>query len=391
MLIVMARVKVVFFADILIDDFDGASRTMFQIINRIPSDNFEFLFVCGMGSDKISGFKCLHVSSLGIPGNKTYRLATPMFQKAELDKEINAFYPDIIHISTPSLLGNYALKLAKRMGIPVVSIYHTNFVSYIDYYIKNVPFLIDFTKDRARNILKAFYNQCDTVYVPSATMMDELSSFGIRAHNMKLWQRGIDKKLFSPTKRKNGLMRSLVGNDNPCILFVSRLVWEKNLQTMIDLYSLIEANDLKYNIVVVGDGVAKAALKKQMPNAFFFGYMGHEQLANIYASSDVFFFPSVTETFGNVVLEAMASGLPCVVANSGGSKDFIRDGVNGFRCSPYNSQEYLGRITEIISRPGLAKTLSENALAASKKYVWENIVAEYFGDLKMLSLKISVS
>lgn len=386
----MNRIKVIFFADILIDDFDGASRTMFQIINRIPSAQFDFLFVCGMGPDRISGFKCLHVSSLGIPGNKTYRLATPMFQKAELDREINSFYPDIIHISTPSLLGNYALKTAKRLGIPVVSIYHTNFVSYIDYYIKNFPFLIEFTKDRAKNILKSFYNQCDTIYVPSTTMMDELSDFGVAPEAMKLWQRGIDRKLFSPSKQKEGLMKSLTGNDNPCILFVSRLVWEKNLQTMIDLYSLVEKNNLGYNFIVVGDGVAKDALKKQMPNAFFLGYMGHEQLANVYASSDVFFFPSVTETFGNVVLEAMASGLPCVVANSGGSKDFIKDRFNGFRCHPYNAQEYLDRISEILNRPELAKNLSENALTASKKYVWENLVSEYFQDLKLLALNISV-
>lgn len=385
----MNRVKVIFFADILINNFDGASRTMFQIINRIPSDRFEFLFICGMGPDRISGFRCIHVPTLGVPGNKNYRFATPMFQKVELDKEIDSFYPDIIHISTPSLLGNYALKTAKRLGVPVVTIYHTHFVSYIEYYIKNLPFLLDFTKDRVKNTLKSFYNQCDTVYVPSTTIMDELIDSGIKPEILKLWQRGIDRKLFSPSKRDPELMKSLTGNDRPCILFVSRLVWEKNLQTLIDLYLLVEASRLNYNLVVVGDGVAKEAVKKQMPNAFFPGYLEHEKLADIYASSDVFFFPSVTETFGNVVLEAMASGLPCVIADSGGSKDFIKNGFNGFKCDPYNAEEFLCRISEIIQRPDYARQLSVNAFTASKKYVWENLVAEYFEDLKMLSLEVS--
>ncbi|MCC8095050.1 MAG: glycosyltransferase [Tannerellaceae bacterium] len=131
-------------------DFDGASRTMFQLINRIPAGEFEFLFICGMGPESISGFKCIHVSSWSIPGNKNYRFATPMFRKGELDRKIEAFAPDIMHISTPSLLGNYALKTAKRLGVPVVSIYHTHFVSYVDYYIKNFPFLIDITKDKVK-------------------------------------------------------------------------------------------------------------------------------------------------------------------------------------------------------------------------------------------------
>lgn len=235
----MDKTKVVFFADILIDDFDGASRTMFQIINRIPSDDFDFLFVCGLGPDKIGNYKCIHVSTLGVPGNKNYRFATPLLQKAELDKELLCFSPDIIHISTPSLLGNYALKTAKRLGIPVITIYHTHFISYIDYYIKKFPFLIDFTKQRVQEMLKVFYNQCDTIYVPSVSIMQELVQEGFNANLMKLWERGIDRNLFTPAKRNSGLMNTITNNNNPSILFVSRLVWEKNLQTMIDLYELI--------------------------------------------------------------------------------------------------------------------------------------------------------
>ncbi|MCD7914332.1 MAG: glycosyltransferase family 1 protein [Tannerellaceae bacterium] len=363
---------------------------MFQLINRIPAGEFEFLFICGMGPESISGFKCIHVSSWSVPGNKNYRFATPMFRKGKLDRQIEAFAPDIMHISTPSLLGNYALKTAKRLGVPVVSIYHTHFISYVDYYTKNFPFLIDITKDKVKNTLRSFYNRCDTVYVPSATMIHELISFGIRPEAMKLWQRGIDKHLFSPQKRDPELIQSITGNSDPCILFVSRLVWEKNLQLILDLYGLAEKKKVKYNFILVGDGVAREAITKQMPKAFFLGHVGHEKLAHLYASADVFLFPSVTETFGNVVLEAMASGLPCVIANSGGSKDFIDDGVNGYTCNPYDTQGFLDRISEIIEQPALAGRFSEKGLEISKKYEWERLVAEYFEDLKTLSHPMAV-
>ena len=385
----MYKVKVVFFADMLINDYDGASNTMFQLINRIPSEHFEFLFVYGMGPDCIAGFKCIRVYSLSVPGNKNYRFATAMFQKDALEKEIILFDPDIIHIATPSLLGNYALKTANRMKIPVISIYHTNFISYVDYYLKHLPFLIDFIKNKVRKFLKSFYNRCDTLYVPSNTMIRELTAAGVRPEVMNLWERGIDTTVFSPSKRNREFMRTLTGNDNPCILFSSRLVWEKNLQTMIAVYQLAVKHKSNYNFIIAGNGVAAKSLKKAMPNALFLGYLLHEKLSIVYASSDVFFFPSVTETFGNVVLEAMASGLPCVIAGSGGSQDFIRHGINGFKCKPYDAGDFLNRLSEIIEQPELAKRFSCNGIEVSKNYSWEKLALRYFEELRSLAFKSS--
>jgi glycosyltransferase involved in cell wall biosynthesis len=386
----MGKVRVVFFADILISDFDGASRTMFQLIGRIPADQFDFLFVCGLGPEYINGFRCIHINTLGIPGNKRYRIATPLLQKAELDRELQMFSPDVIHISTPSLLGNYALKAARRLGVPVISIYHTHFISYVDYYVRTFPFLTGFARQRVRDILRLFYNQCDAVYVPSNSIMQELAAEGVRPDVMKLWKRGIDRSLFSPAKRNPERMKRLAGNNNPCILFASRLVWEKNLQTLIKVYDLARHRGLAYNFIVAGEGVAREVVEKRMPEAVFLGHVGHERLAEIYASSDVFLFPSVTETFGNVVLEAMASGVPCVIADSGGSRDFIEDGVNGFKCNPYDASGFLNRITEIIVRPELAGQFSAKGLENSKRYIWEHLASEYFEDLKCLSFHLLV-
>ncbi len=221
-------------------------------------------------------------------------------------------------------------------------------------------------------------------------MIQELVDEGVRQDVMKLWERGIDSHLFSPSKRNPELMQSLTGNTNPCILFASRLVWEKNLQTMIDLYNLIKERKLQYNLIVVGEGTARKAIEKQMPEALFLGYLDHNKLAEIYASSDAFFFPSVTETFGNVVLEAMASGLPCVIADKGGSKDFIQNGTNGFHCNPYNAEDFLNKITRIIEETGLAQEFAEKGVLQSRKYIWENLALIYFNDLKLLSLNLQV-
>ena len=383
----MDKIKVAFFADMLIEDFDGASRTMYQLINRIPSDQFEFLFICGTGPEKIAGFKSLRVMSLSVPGNKNYRFATTFFQKMELDAHIDAFAPDVIHIATPSLLGKFGIKTAKRLALPVITIYHTHFVSYVDYYIKHFSFLIDFTKDKLKNTIKSFYNQCDLVYVPSQTMIEELLETGVRPEALKLWQRGIDRTLFSPKHKSKDLMKEMTGNENPCILFVSRLVWEKNLKTLIELYRLAEERNLNYNFIVAGDGVAREELEKEMPKAYFLGRLAHQPLAEVYASSDVFVFPSPTETFGNVVLEAMASGLPCVIANEGGSRDFIEDGFNGYKCEVNNAEEYLDKIGKIIKQPELARSFSDNALERSKIYSWETLAERYFEDLKFLNKK----
>jgi len=386
----MRKIKVLFVADMLIPDLDGASRTMFQLIDRISPDRYEYLFICGTGPDRIGSFECVRVASFKVIGNSTYRMATTLFQRLDLDMRIDRFSPDVIHISTPSPLGNYALKVAKKLGVPVISIYHTHFVSYVDYYIRDFPALLDFTKEKVKTGMRNFYNQCDLVYVPSKSIMTELEATGIRPDVFKLWQRGIDHRLFSPARYDPFLMKDITGNDDPCILFASRLVWEKNLQTMIDLYRLLKDRNLLFNFVVAGEGVAQDELKRQMPDAFFLGRLEHGQLAKVYASSDVFFFPSVTETFGNVVLEAMASGLPCVIADGGGSRDFITNGENGFKCTPTDAEDFLEKIMRILNQQQLKNSFKRAGIETSKKYTWENLANEYFEDLKSLAIQLSV-
>ena len=307
----MKKIKVAFFAEILIEDHDGATRTMFQLLKRIPKASFEFLFICGSGPDDVAGFECLKIPSVTLPVNTNYIMSLPLLAFPKMNDKLQEFEPDVIHIATPSPLGQYAIRYAKEHYLPVISIYHTHFISYVDYYLKHLPFLIDFVKSKMSVSMTAFYNQCDQVYIPSESIAAELAAMGIDENRMKIWKRGIDTDLFSPLKRDVSVMREITGNDHPTILFASRLVWEKNLETLFRIYDRLQISNPEYNLIVAGDGAAGRFCKTRMVKAYCIGTADHEKLSVLYASADVFVFTSVSESYGNVVPEAMASGLPC--------------------------------------------------------------------------------
>jgi glycosyltransferase involved in cell wall biosynthesis len=180
-------------------------------------------------------------------------------------------------------------------------------------------------------------------------------------------------------------MRRLTGNSFPTILFASRLVWEKNLETLFRIYDLIQYKKLKVNLVIAGDGVARKAAKQRMSNAIFTRQLDHQLLSVLYASADVFLFPSISETYGNVVLEAMASGLPCVIADGGGSKDFIEQGTTGFKCRPCDELDYVEKIEVLLSNRELHKQFANEGIRFSEKSCWAALADVYFDDLMSLA------
>ncbi len=379
------KTKVAFFADILVKNFDGASRTMFQIIERIPTDEFEFLFFCGLPPDHDIGHEVFKVPTIPIPFNSTYRLAIPMFSWFSMRKRLKAFRPDVIHIASPSPLGDFAFQYNwGRNDVPVITIYHTHFLSYIDYYLRTLPFLIKPAKSTVAFGQRMFYNQSKLMYVPTQQMVDELKDFGFDTGKMKIWQRGINHELFNPRKKDIDAIKAITKNDKPNIIFASRLVWEKNLATLIKIYRENKSHGDKYNFIIAGDGVAKDALKEKMPDAFMLGKISHDKLAILYASSDIFLFPSVSETYGNVVVEAMASGCPCVIAKGGGSQSLVKHGETGFLCEPNNPIDYYERIEEIMSSEELRKKFVSNGLAYTKTLDWDVLANTYFEDVKQL-------
>ena len=377
----MTKFKVAFFADTLKEDLDGAVRTMYQIINRIPRNEFEFLFIVGEKPLDTKGHKFFKTPSVKLPFNDDYRMSLSIIKNNQIKETLDNFKADVIHIATPSLLGNHAMKYARKNHIPVISIYHTNFLSYVQYYFKDLGFLKNGTEKFLQSFFQKFYNSCDRLLVPTDTMISELKNIGILESLMVKWPRGLNHKIFRPDDKQE----VIYGTDKFKILFASRLVWEKNLETLLNIYNTAVELNLPYEFIIAGDGVAREKLQSEMPEALFLGNISQNYLADLYRDADLFLFPSISETYGNVVVEAMACGLPCVLANGGGSRDLVIDGENGFLCEAYDIMSYIDRIEELRSSIDLRNTISRNAVSSTQDLQWDLLIDKYFEVLRELS------
>jgi len=379
------KTRVAFFAENLKRDYDGAVRTMYQLIDRIPHNGFDFLFVSSDGPNEDLGHRQAQLPSVSLPVNGDYKMAIPFFMKHRIYQELDDFKPNVIHIATPSPMGHTALRYAQEHNIPVISIYHTHYLSYIDYYLADWPKLISPARNLLISSMRSFYNQCSVIYTPTSEMEEELGRVGIYKNLMVRWKRGLDTKLFNPNKRDQEHINNITGNSKPNILYASRLVWEKNLELLIDFYSLLEQRGFQYNLIIAGQGYAEKELKSVMPHALFLGYQSHESLSRLYASSDVFLFPSISETYGNVVAEAMASGLPCVIADGGGTREFIDHAINGYLCSASDAPMYLSTVDKLLNNPSIYKRISAQATQDVQGLNWGLLADRYFNDLIDLS------
>jgi glycosyltransferase involved in cell wall biosynthesis len=222
--------------------------------------------------------------------------------------------------------------------------------------------------------LKRLYGACTVVAVPSQAVLKELQHQGI--DNLIHIPHGVDTQRFSPSHRKIEWRDSIDAKNKMVVTFVGRLVWEKNLKLLADALILLK-NRNQVKVVIVGEGPARNKLQEIMPDAYFTGYLGDVPLPIAYASSDIFVFPSATETFGNVTVEAMASGLPAICASVGGACDLIQNGVNGLLVSGSNPQEFANAIDLLVEQPELRKKLSHAALESISNYRWEKSIERY--------------
>lgn len=381
------KTRIVFFVDILERHFDGVSNTMHQLATRIPKDKVEAIFIStfppSSGDFPFRVHSSPYVSWILY---KDYRIGLPKRMK-NLEKILEDFKPQLLHFTSPTLMGKYAIKYAKRHNLPVTTTYHTHFYSYMEYYFDFFKPLSRWMEKLAIKLSRSFYEAVNTTFVPSEPMKEFLLGLDVEDKKIEYFRRGINTSHYGPSFRSEELRRKYNLGNSKVVLFVSRLVKEKELDTIIRTYRLFEERRSDVKFMITGDGPFKKYMEKRMPNALFTGKQTKDELATLYASSDVFMFPSTTETFGNVVLEAMASGLPVVAAAAGGPKGIVKRSEGGFVVEPKDETAFFEKITELLDNPDLHHQFSENAVSYAQGQNWDVLCKQMVEKLMEIAAK----
>lgn len=312
--------------------------------------------------------------SVPFPGRSEYRVAYRFGR--ETKRVLDTFAPHVVHVSVPDIMGHTAKRYARRRGIPTVASFHTRFEVYLDYYH------LSFLEPLVRSIFLGFYNDCAQVYVPSPSVEETLRADGVTAP-LRRWTRGIDCSVFTPEKRNADwrAQRSL-DQETPILLFVGRLVREKGLSVLIETAHALKAVGARAQVVIVGAGPEEGALRQALPEAHLTGHLERDGLTQAYANGDIFFNPSDTEAFGNVTLEAMASGLACIGCNAGGSANIIEHGRNGFLAKARDAQDHVRWTLQLLENPTLRQDFGAESRAMSLGRSWDKVMDEVFDHYK---------
>jgi phosphatidylinositol alpha 1,6-mannosyltransferase len=305
------------------------------------------------------------VPSFPMPRRAEYRVGYALPPRVKRD--LKAFRPNIFHVASPEFTGHRAVTLARQWDLPVVASVHTRFETYPRYYG------IAFMEPVVLAILRRFYRRCDAIFAPSDSMAQLLRDQRMN-FDVGIWTRGIDREIFNPERRDMAWRRSLgIADDEPVIGFTGRLVMEKGLDVFSDTIDRLGRRRVRHKVLIVGEGPARDWFEKRLPNACFAGFQSGDDLGRAVASMDVLFNPSVTETFGNVTLEAMACGLPVVAARATGSESLVEDNVTGRLIRPGAVDAFCGALAHYCSDEQARIEAGTAGELVSRHYGWDEV------------------
>jgi glycosyltransferase involved in cell wall biosynthesis len=311
-----------------------------------------------------SHFKEILTVGIPIPGYSALRMGIP--QKNRLIKQWSIDRPSLVHIVTEGPLGWSALEAAKKLNIPICSDFRTNFDAYSTHYG------LSCLKSPIQRYLRYFHNNSHFTMVPTQALKTQLVSHGFE--RLRVLARGIDTELFNPSKRSHELRNHWgVKDQQKVVLYVGRLASEKNLQVTVDAFRAMLQVNPNLKMVWVGDGPQKGALKLSCPNSVFTGVQTGEALATHYASGDLFLFSSLSETFGNVTLEAMASGLAVLAYDYAAARQFIDHGVNGFLADPNEANSFINQGLGLMKENCDIENLRAHARQTTLEISWDKV------------------
>jgi glycosyltransferase involved in cell wall biosynthesis len=347
---------------------DGVTRTLAMLLDHLRERGHQAIVLGPEGAPRrYAGFRIYGVRGIPLPFYPELRALIPSF---ESNIRLSRFHPDIVHVADPMLLGAAGIAWAQRVGVPLVASYHTNLAAYCSSYHLGA------LQPAVWAYRRMLHNRCGTTLCPSPSTARVVVRRGFA--DVRLWPRGVDAHLFTPARRSEAWRRLVADDARQIVLYVGRLSHEKNLAALVAAFATLEGADAlaDTHLVLVGDGPARTDLERALSGrrVTFTGYLCGAALAEAYASSDVFAFPSVTETFGQVVLEAMASGLPILGFDAEGVCDLVRPGVSGLLAPVGAIATFARSLAALLESAELRRTLGRQARAAAERRTWSSVM-----------------
>lgn len=370
--------KVAYFTDTILE-INGVAITTTKLVDIANRYDIDIEFIVSTNTDieskKVRNFK--PILSMPLPEYPDITVNIPNF--LEILDYIEKQNFDVIYCATPGVIGIYGLLISKILNLPLVSAYHTDFPSYAERYTKE-PFIRLVTEI----YMKFFYSMSNRVLVPSYEYKNKLKSLGIEDSKLQIFKRGVNLDKFNPKFRDKNFWKTYdpTYNGEKVVLYVGRVAKEKDIDIFLEVAKLTNRKDVKF--FIVGDGPYRAYIENRLlHNTFLTGFLRDQALSKAYASADIFLFPSTTETFGNVVLEALASGLVCLVSDKGGAKEFIVEDVNGYVIKDNSVAEYKLRIDMLMDNQEMLNKMRKNALMYAKNYEEEELLMEMINKIQL--------
>lgn len=362
--------NVAIFTDNDFTKVNGVTTTLRAVLEHTPSDIRARVYTCQDRACDTPTYLAMAARGIGIPFYREMKMYVPplgRLARAATDEKI-----DLIHLTTPGPVGLAAVYVASRMGAPIVGSFHTDLAAYTRL-LSGSPAL----GRLMQQYMRWPYGKCQQVLAPSDATCTTLVDSGIRRDRLRVWRRGVSTQQFSPEKRSSGL-RSRWGVSDACaaLLYVGRLSREKGLDALPQISIGLRLLGLQHRWIIVGDGPMRAELTERCADAVFTGTLDVSGVASAMASADAFVFPSRTDTAGNVVLEAQASGLPVLVTDAGGPRENIVDGQTGFICP--DAPAFTRQLHDLVSNPERRAAIARHARAYAETRSWPRALEPLF-------------
>ena len=353
-------------------EVNGVAMTLAKLVQGLSHRNHDVQLIRPRQTktdSPMSDSSLEEVLMRGMPIPRYPELKLGLPSKKTLVKTWTLRRPDVVHIATEGPLGWSALQAAKVLKLPVTSDFRTNFQSYSKHYG------VGWLRKPIVAYLRKFHNATACTMVPTRELMRTLSQNGFA--NLKVVSRGVDTKLFNIAKRDTGLRSSWGATDDTKVLIsVGRMAPEKNLDQVLKTYDALKSTGQAFKLVMVGDGPLKEQFQKRYPEIIFPGMLSQTNLATYYASSDLFIFPSQTETFGNVTLEALASGIPVLAFDCAAARDWVQTGVNGWLIAENNPEGFAAQAVTIFNSKDLLDQITQSTRQQVVHLDWDQIAEQ---------------